>query len=189
MFLTLKFYQMPYVYGLITIAEFLIAWVYCKVTQTRVNIMEDVLPIVCSPALHMTGNRMVRQIKGKTFRKTFSILLKWDGTLNLICLHLANLILIYIPFQYLNVLLAPGTQNVKEEYLTYALIGYVLAIIPVVILRSAFYLFGRRWRLIERSAEEVNSDEKIEMVTDKNTITSAENPNYEKYVNAYSLND
>ena len=38
MLVTLLFYQMPYIYGLVTIAEIIVAFGYCKVTQTKVSL-------------------------------------------------------------------------------------------------------------------------------------------------------
>jgi len=178
---TLQFYQRPYIYLLVTIGEFLVAYLYCKTTQTKVNIMKDVLPIVATPTLHVIANRMVRHIEGKHFRKITGFLFKWDGTLNIVILHFAYLGFVYIPLQHISSMIfeAPGKQNVESEYITYAIIGYVLAIVPFLTLRGAFHLFGRRWRLLEKTAKPAEGVENLEM-TEERTY-------YGRYVDAYNL--
>jgi hypothetical protein len=180
--ISLQFYQMPYIYGLVTIGEFMVALLYCKLTQTKISIMKDVLPIVATPALHVIANRMVRHTKGKQVRKTMGFLLMWDGTLNIVILHLAYLELVYIPLQHIShmeIFLAPEKQNVEDEYIIYALIGYVLAIVPFLTLRGAFHLFGRRWRWLESNRKQGEGVEKLEMTT--------ETSYHQRYVDAYSL--
>ena len=179
---TLQFYQMPYVYGLVTIGEFVVAFVYCKITQTKVSISADILPIVVTPALHVIANRMIRHTKGKHFRKNFAFLFMWDGTLNIVILHLAYLLVVYIPLQYISqmeIFLAPEKQNKDNTHITYAVLGYVLAIVPFLILRGAFHMYGRRWRLLENNRKQSDAAKNVDMTT--------ESTYYERYVDAYNL--
>ena len=179
---TLQFYQMPYIYGLVTLGEFMVAFVYCKITQTKVSIMKDVLPIVATPALHVIANRMVRHTEGKNFRKTMGFLLMWDGTLNIVILHLAYLGLVYLPLQHIahmEIFLAPEKENEESNYIIYAVIGYVLAVLPFVALQGAFHMFGRRWRLIENNTKRADAVERVEMTTERTY--------YERYVDAYTM--
>ena len=150
---TLQFCQTPYVYGLVTIAEFMIALSFCKITQKKVNLMEDILPIVVSPALHVTGHKVARHSKSESLK--FQCLLKWDGTPSIVILYFAYLILAYLPIQYVlqipqieELLQIPEKQDVMQGYTNYAMIGYVMSIIPFLALRGIFYQFGTRWRKI-----------------------------------------
>ena len=162
--ITFQFYQMPYIYLLVTIGEFVVAFLYCKITQTKVSIMNDVLPLVATPTLHASANRMVRHIKGTHVRQNMGCLFLWDGTLNIVILHLAYLGLVYIPLQQISHMIFedPKNQNLEPEYITYAMVGYVLAIVPFLILRGAFHLFGRRWRLLEKTAKQRAGVENVE---------------------------
>ena len=180
--ITLQFYQMPYIYALVTIGEFIVAFLYCKITQTKVSIMKDVLPIVATPALHVIANQMIRHTEGKHFRKNMGFVFMWDGALNIVILHLAYLGLVYIPLEHIShmdIFFAPEKQHEENNYITYAVIGYVLAILPFLALQAAFHMFGRRWRLLESNTKQAESVERVE--------TTTERTNYERYVEAYAL--
>ena len=162
--LTIQLYQAPYIISLVTIAEFAIALLYCKITQESVSLFHDVIPITITPALHLTTKGNVLRRKERTMSTKFSwLLVRWNGTINVVVLHFANLLLIYIPLKFALPFLQPTVEKEWEMKFVYAMLGYILSLVPFLCLEFAFSKFGRRWRLLESGLNDTNDSKQMEM--------------------------
>ena len=161
--LTLQLYQAPYVFTLVTMAEFFIAFLYCKVTQENVNLIQDVVPVTITPVLFLFTRGNVLRIKENVFRKKLACLARLNGAHNVVVLHLLNLVLIYIPVK---LVLPDMLPNVEEDWGTgylCALGAYVSSLVPFLCLEVAYFKFGRRWKVLE-STNEVTTIEDVQMI-------------------------
>ena len=145
-----QLYQAPYFYGFVVVAELSISYLFCKITQVHVDVMKDVVPIAVSPALYVTANRMIRH--HKTPHSKFHNILKWNGAISICILHFTNLLLIYIPINYIfpafQSMIGQRKEDRYDERL-YAMVAYSCAIFPFVGLMLAYHKIGRRWAKLE----------------------------------------
>ena len=148
--LTLQLYQTPYFYVFVGVAELTISYIFCKITQEKVVLMEDVFPISVTPALYVTSYRKIRN-KDNPLSK-FQFILKWNGALSIAILHFANLVLIYVPMFYglpaFQTMIGQHIEDNHKERM-YGLVVYSCAIFPFLALMLAYNKFGRRWAKLE----------------------------------------
>ena len=152
--LTLQFYQTPFIFGIITILEILLGYSFCKLTQREVYFLKDVLPNLASPALNAMGNPVNTYFSENNVKKPFQWSLKWDGVQNIVILHIASLLFIYLPVYQivrLPLFMPPRRRESVEGALNFAIVGYIFALVPFLLLRTIYYRFGRRWGLLENS--------------------------------------
>ena len=178
--LTLQLYQAPYLFALVTIVEFAIAYSYCKITQENVSLMQDVVPIAITPALHLVTKGNILRQKERDLKQNYACLLRWNGTLNVVVLHIVNLLLVYVPLKLALPSLLPNVQPDWGTGYICALVGYVLSLIPFLCLEIAFFKCGRRWKLLEVGPRSTNEKQEMEMtkdnVNDTKTTSSLEIP-------------
>ena len=168
---SLQFYQAPYIFGLVVILEIITAFLYCKITQLKTNIMEDVLPMAVSPGLCTFGNGIIHEVKTEYVKEKFAFLLRWNGAPYIAILHFGNLCLIYLPLQYiLKSSLPQSKQLIITEQINYAIMTYVISIFPFLAMRAVYHQFGRRWRLLESKKENKPLLDQTEMIGEEEKI-------------------
>ena len=148
--LTLQLYQTPYFFTLVVVAELAISYLFCKITQTQVDVMEDVIPIAVSTALYVTANRKIRHQENPNSK--FHYFLKWNGVFSIVILHFTNLFLIYLPINYVFPAFQTKIgQRIEKNYdeKMYATIAYCCTILPFLWLMLAYHKLGRRWAKLE----------------------------------------
>ena len=90
-------------------------------------------------------------------KKPFQWSLKWDGVLNIVILHIASLLLIYLPVYQivrLPLFMPPRMRESVGGALNFAIVGYISALVPFLLLRMIYYRFGRRWILLENARDD-----------------------------------
>ena len=151
--LTLQLYQAPFVFALVTTAEFAIAYVYCIISQEHFSLTRDVVPITLSPVLYLFTKGNVLTHSERVFKKSFACLARFNGAPNVVILYILNLLLVYIPTK---LFLPEVLPNVDEEWYPgylFTLGAYVLCLIPFLCLEYAFFKFGRRWKILQRTCK------------------------------------
>ena len=148
--LTVQLYQTPYFYGFVGVAEFAISYLFCRITQIQVDIVDDVIPIAICPALYVSTNRTTRNHENPMSK--VQNIRKWNGAISIVILYFANLLLIYLPVNYVypefQTIIG---QRIEENYNQrfYATIAYCCMIIPFLGLKLTYHKFGRRWAKLE----------------------------------------
>ena len=132
------------------------------------SIIQDVIPITITSALHLTSKGNVLGRKERTLKQKYAYLEKWNGAINVVILHIANLLLIYVPLKLVLPLVLPNVEKDWEMRFVYAILVYVLTLIPFLGLEYAFIKFGRRWRLLESEAKHPPEVDEIPMIKQKN---------------------
>jgi len=149
--LTLQLYQAPFVFALVTTAEFAIAYVYCMISQEHFSLTRDVVPITLSPVLYMLTKGNVLTHSERILKKSFTCLARFNGALNVVLLHILNLLLVYIPTKLILPEVLPNVDENWETGYLCTLGAYVGSLIPFLCLEFTFFKFGRRWKILQRT--------------------------------------
>ena len=139
---SLTVYQTPYNYGIILVAESVFVIIYIKLTQDQENTVQDVIPLLAGPGLYDIEKR---NINSPHMRKC-------GGLFNTILIHMANLILIYLPTKLILWYTSSYDGGFTTGYVV-ALVNYIVAVGPYIGMIAIFYKVGRRWDELEKTTK------------------------------------